>query len=271
MNYMIRELYALEQLSNGKSCVHKLHPTAKLLVTICFLVTVASFDRYSIGRLIPYIFYPTLLMALSETPYAMLLKRFLIALPICLFTGVANIIFDRTPVFEIGAVAISCGTISLFTLLFKTYLCVMAVLLLVSVTPLAEITDAMRRLKIPGIFVAMFEMTYRYVGVLFSEAYSMHTAYTLRSAGVKGIAIKDMGSFVGQLLLRSIDRADRVYNAMMCRGYALRTMRQGGRKVEWQDILFCVIVCMLLITLRVININALFTGLVGFMPTGGPV
>jgi cobalt/nickel transport system permease protein len=271
MNYMIRELYALEQLSNGKSCVHKLHPTAKLLVTIFFLVTVASFDRYSIGRLIPYIFYPTLLMALSETPYAMLFKRFLVALPICLFAGVANVVFDRTPVFEIGAVAISYGTISLFTLLFKTYLCVMAVLILVSVTPLAEITAAMRRLRIPGIFVAMFEMTYRYVGVLFAEAYSMRTAYTLRSGGVKGIAMRDMGSFVGQLLLRSIDRADRVYSAMMCRGYTLHTVQHDGKKIKWQDILFCVIVCMLLITLRVININALFAGFAGFVPIGGPV
>jgi cobalt/nickel transport system permease protein len=266
MKYAIRELYALERLSNGKSCIHKLHPTAKLSVTMCFLVTVASFDRYSFGRLIPYIFYPTLLMALSETPYSMLLKRFLFALPFCLLAGISNIIFDRTPAFSICAVAVGYGTISLFTLLFKTYLCVMAVLLLVSVTPLAGITAAMRRLKFPGVFVVVFEMTYRYVGVLFAEAYSMHTAYTLRSAGVKGIAIRDMGSFVGQLLLRSIDRADRVHNAMICRGYAMRAIRQGGGGVKRQDILFCAVVCLLCVTLRVIDTSALFFKIIGFAP-----
>jgi len=258
MNHMIRELYALEQLSNGDTCVHKLHPIAKILVTTVFIVTVASFNRYALGQLVPYIFYPALMMALSETPYSMLLKRFLIALPFCLFTGIANIIFDKTPAFTIGAVAISYGTLSLFTLLFKTYLCVMAVLLLISVTPLSEITDAMRRLRIPSIFVAMFEITYRYVGVLFAEAYSMHTAYILRSAGGKGIAIKDMGGFVGQLLLRSVDRADRVYNAMKCRGYALNTPRQIGRKIRRQDVVFCAVVCLLCIAFRVINVNALF-------------
>jgi len=268
MKYMIRELYALEQMSGGNSCVHKLHPAAKLFATMAFIVTVASFDRYSIGRLAPYVFYPTLMMALSETPYLMLLKRFLVALPFCLFAGIANIIFDKAPAFAIGAAAVSYGTLSLFTLLFKMYLCVMAVLILVSVTPLTEITDAMRRLKIPGIFVAMFEMTYRYIGVLFTEAYSMHTAYILRSAGGKGIAMRDMGGFVGQLLLRSIDRADRVYSAMKCRGYAPNVTRQDGRKIGRQDIIFCAVVCLLCVTFRVINVSALFAGIVGSVSKG---
>lgn len=258
MNYMIRELYALERLSSGNSCIHTLHPIVKLLATIVFIITVASFNRYSIGRLIPYIFYPTLMTALSETPYSMLLKRFLIALPFCFFAGVTNVIFDKAPAFMIGTITVSYGAVSLFTLLFKLYLCVMAVLILVSVTRLAEIAGAMRRLKIPGIFVAMFEMTYRYIGVLFAEAYAMNTAYILRSVDGKGIAMRNMGSFAGQLLLRSIDRADRVYNAMKCRGYSTRTMQQESGKIKWQDILFCVLVCILCITFRVININALF-------------
>jgi cobalt/nickel transport system permease protein len=260
MNYMIREIYALEQLSNGDTCVHRLHSIVKLLVTTVFIVTVASFDRYAIWQLAPYIFYPTLMMALSETPYSMLLKRFLIALPFCLFAGIANVIFDPTPAITMGAAVISYGMISLITLIFKTYLCVMAVLILVSVTPLAEITDAMRRLKVPGIFVTIFEMTYRYIGVLFAEAYSMYIAYTLRSGGGRGIAMRDMGGFAGQLLLRSVDRADRVYNAMRCRGYTPDAARQGGKRMRWQDILFCAAVCLLCVAFRVISKNALLAG-----------
>jgi len=259
MNCVVHELYALEQRSNGKSRVHKLHSTAKLLITLIFIITVASFDRYALGRLIPYIFYPTLMTALSETPYSMFLKRFLIALPFCLFAGITNIIFDRATAFTVGTVTISYGVMSLFTLLFKTYLCVMSVLLLVSTTPFFEITGAMRRVKIPAVFVAVFEMTYRYIGVLFAEVYSMRTAYALRSAGKKGIKIKDMGGFVGQLLLRSVDRADRVYNAMKCRGYALQPTRQNDGKIKWQDMTFCVAVCILCVTFRIVDINKLFT------------
>jgi len=258
MKNTVQELYALEQLSCGDSCIHRLHPSVKLLTTVVFIVTVVSFDRYAVERLPPYVFYPVLMMALSETPYSTLLKRFLIALPFCLFAGISNIIFDRTSAFTLGAITVSYGVVSFFTIIFRTYLCVMAVLLLVAVTPLAQISNSMRRFRIPYIFIVMFEMTYRYIGVLAAEAHSMFTAYSLRSADTKGIAIKDMGSFTGQLLLRSFDRADRVYNAMKCRGYALNVLPKRGGKLKSRDLVFCSVTCLLCITFRIVNVNACF-------------
>jgi cobalt/nickel transport system permease protein len=263
MKNKIYELYALEQLSGGSTFVHKLYPAVKLLATAVFIVTVVSFDRYSFARLVPYIFFPTLLMALSETPYMMLLKRFLVALPFCVFAGAANVIFDRETALIIQGAPVSYGVVSLFTILLRVYLCVMAVLTLVAVTPLSDITHSMRRLKIPHIFVIVFEMTYRYIGVLFEEAFSMYTSYTLRSPGAKGIRMRDMGCFTGQLLVRSIDRADRVYTAMKCRGYALQTMPKNRRKPRAADILFLVISCSFCALLRVVDINALFAPIFG--------
>lgn len=263
MKNTIHELYALEQLAAGNTYVHRFHPMVKLLSSMVFIITVVSFDRYAFGRLIPYIFYPMLLMALSETPYTMLLKRFLIALPFCLFAGITNVIFDRAAAFTVGDIAISYGVISLFTILFRTYLCVMAVLILVSVTPLLELTNEMRRIKIPNIFVVMFEMTYRYIGVLLTEAYSMYIAYSLRTTDGKGIKMKDMGNFVGQLLLRSFDRADRIYNAMKCRGYTLNFSSQNNKKLAQKDYIYLTVTCVLCIAFRFVNVNALVAGIVG--------
>ena len=265
MKNKIQDLYALEQLAAGDTCVHRLHPTVKLLATVVFIITVVSFNRYSFGRLVPYVFYPTLLMALSETPYAMLLKRFLIALPFCFFAGIANVLFDSAPAFAIGGVTVSYGVVSLFTILFRVYLCVMAILVLISVTPLQELVNSMRRLKIPHIFVIVFEMTYRYIGVLFEEAYSMYAAYYLRSSNAKGIKIKDMGSFTGQLLIRSFDRADRVYNAMKCRGYALHNLPHSGGKPAKGDIIFITVTCFLCAVCRFVDVNALFAEILGVL------
>ena len=263
MKNKIQELYTREQLAGGDTYVHRLHATVKLLATVVFIITVVSFDRYSFGRLVPCIFYPTLMMALSETPYAALLKRFLIALPFCLFAGIANVLFDRAAAFAVGDIIISFGTVSLFTILFRAYLCVMAVLVLISVTPFQEIVNAMRRLRIPHIFVIVFEMTYRYIGVLFEEAYSMYAAYSLRSCNAKGIEMRDMGSFAGQLLIRSFDRADRVYNAMKCRGYAIHSLPRNGGKPAKGDFVFFAVTCFLCVLCRLVNINALFAGILG--------
>lgn len=257
----MRELTALEQLAGGNSVIHRLHPAMKLITAIVFIITVVSFDRYAFGRLIPYIFYPALLIALSETPCAMLLKRCLLALPFCLFAGIANVLWDRAAAFTVGEVSVSYGVVSFCTILLKAFLCVTAALLLMAVTPLAEITGSMRRLKMPNIFVTVFEMTYRYIGVLAEEAYSMHIAYSLRSPDKKGIRMKDMGSFVGQLLLRSVDRAERVYNAMKCRGYTMRSIPGCGGRLSGADFVFGAAVCVPCIALRFVNMNALFTNM----------
>ena len=263
LNNKIHELYALEELSSGNTYIHTLHPTVKIITTAVFIITVVSFDRSAFVNLVPYIFYPAILMALSETPYSMLLKRFSLALPFALFAGLANVILDLNPAFTLGNITVSYGVISIFTILLKTYLCVMAVLLLVSVTPLTEVTDSMRRLKIPHIFIVMFEMIYRYIAVLFEEATSMYTAYSLRSSGKNGIEMKYMGNFVGQLLLRSFDRAERVYNAMKCRGYNMQSRFAWYKKIEQKDVIFCLITCFLFIAFRFINVNELFNKLFG--------
>jgi cobalt/nickel transport system permease protein len=115
----------------------------------------------------------------------------------------------------------------------------------------------MRRLRIPGIFITMFEMTYRYIGVLLIQAYSMSIAYSLRCANKRGIEIKDMGSFAGQLLLRSFDRADRVYNAMKCRGYALQNISRNSGKLALSDVVFFAGVSLLCVTFRIVDVNSL--------------
>jgi len=260
----IYELYALEQLAAGSTCIHRLNPLVKLLAAMIFIVTVVSFNRYAMWRLIPYIFYPALLMAFSQTPYSTLNKRFLIALPFCLFAGISNVIFDRNAAFTAAGVTVSWGFVSLVTILFKTWLCVMAVLILVSVTRFSDITNEMRRLRIPAIFIIMLELTYRYTGVLLNEAYSMSIAYSLRSSNRKGIEMKDMGSFTGLLLIRSFDRAERVYNAMKCRGYTQSYALQSIQKKEppaLKDFIFLFTVCLLCAIFRFIDVNALFAGI----------
>ena len=47
----------------------------------------------------------------------------------------------------------------------------------------------------------------------------MNTAYRLRAPGQRGVRWNAWGSFLGQLLLRSMDRAGELYSSMQLRGY----------------------------------------------------
>jgi cobalt/nickel transport system permease protein len=258
----LHNLYALERLSAGTTVVHLLHPAAKLLCAAVFIVAAASFDRYALVDLTPFVFYPAVMMALSETPYSMLVKRFLIALPFCAFAGVSNIIFDRAPAFSLGALTVSLGALSFAALLLRAYLCVMAVLLLIATTRMTELTAQLRRMHTPVMLVTIFELTYRYIGVLLDEAGAMYTAYSLRSANKKGIEMRYMGSFLGQLILRSFDRAERMYAAMRCRGYALRETPPRGKNVTARDVAVTAAVCALCVFFRVLPLSRVINAVI---------
>jgi len=208
LNKSVRELHSLEDLALGQTVIHRLPSWAKILVTLLFVVTVMLFGRYSFYVLTPFMLYPCVLMALAELPYKLILKRFALALPFCLFAGISNIFFDTH------------GVLSCLTIILKTYLCVTAVLILVATTPMMQISRTLLRWHVPKLMVSLIELTYRYIGVLLEESASMQTAYLLRSgANVKRLEMRHLGSFLGQLTLRSFDRAERVYAAMKCRGY----------------------------------------------------
>lgn len=250
----VQEIYSLEQLSGGTGIVHDRHPAVKLISTLIYVVLVVSFDRTQLTRLVPFIFYPVILMALSGTPWVIVLKRFMLALPFCLFAGITSIFFDRTAAFALGGVTVSLGVISFFSIILRSFLCVCAVLLLVAVTPFSALAKQLRRFHVPDIFVTLFEMIYRYVGSLLDEASTMHTAYMLRSARHAGLQIRHMGSFVGQLLIRSYDRAERVYSAMKCRGYAERGFLVHRRPLEVCDYVYLLATTLPFIALRIFRI-----------------
>lgn len=256
----IREVCSIESLAAGNTCIHRLHPTVKILSALFFLAAVLSLGRYEFMRLTPYVFYPVVLMAAAEIPYPVMLRRFALALPFCLLAGASNLFFDAETAFFVGGVPVSRGVLSLSVIILRAYLCVTAVLILAAVTPFTELAAALRRMRVPEIQVRIFEVTYRYLGTLFGEAASMSAAYSLRSGGKRGLEIRHMGSFIGQLLLRSLDRAERVYNAMKCRGYTLGPARGKLRKLNAPDILFLLLVCGLCLLLRAADVPGTLGG-----------
>ena len=251
-------LYTLEQLAEGDTAIHGLHPMAKLLGTLFYLVMLISFPRYRLGMLAPFVFYPVLMLSLGEIPFKLVGKRVLVALPFCLFAGLSNALLDRSPMVFVGGVGFSGGVISCLSILLKTLLCVSVVLVLVAVTPMRALTASLRRLHVPGVFVSLFEMTYRYVGCLMEEVSSMSAAYALR--GKPQLEMRHMGAFAGQLLLRSYDRAERIYHAMKCRGFGGSMIGETAGKMSARDWFFMLAVSLSSALFRFVDIPALLGG-----------
>ncbi|MDR0498111.1 MAG: cobalt ECF transporter T component CbiQ [Holophagales bacterium] len=253
----------LEQLAMQDSPVHRLHPMAKLIVTFFYVVTIVSFPPEDISGIIPFLLYPAVMMPLSGTPYRPLLQRLMFALPFSLMGGISNLIAVRGVAFYIGSFVVSQGMVSFVSIMLKTLLSVFAVLILIASTSFVEISCQLTILRIPKIICLQLVMTYRYLSILISETASMLTAYSFRGPNQKGIKMKDMGSFAGRLILRSFDRAERVYQAMKCRGFngIYYGRKHGGFRLS--DGIFIALMTLLVIFLRFFNLSLFFGRLAG--------
>ena len=85
----------------------------------------------------------------------------------------------------------------------------------------------------------------------------MLRAYDLRAPQQKGVRLKDSGSFVGQLLLRTFDRAQRVYDSMKLRGFTGDYHSYGKTRVTRSDIIYLLAWSSFFIIARVYNIPGL--------------
>lgn len=214
----IRDLREVEGYAKLQSPIHSLHPLTKLIVTIAYILITVSFGKYELGGLLTMIVYPALIYTASKVPVnAPFLKLWLI-FPLLALGGLFNPLLDRRVILHIGELAVTGGVVSMCTLIIKGIFCVMASFLLAATTGIEELCVALREIKIPGVIVNLFRLTYRYISIMMEELYIMNVAYSLRAPGQRGIHMRAWGSFLGQLLLRTVDRAGEVQSSMKLRG-----------------------------------------------------
>ncbi len=257
----IIKINTLEELSSRDTLIHRLHPAVKLLTTVIYLITVISFPVYEVSGLLSLVLFPVLCMSLGEIPFRPLLGRMLAALPFSFFAGLSNLFVNREAVVQIGALSITGGVLGFCSIICKTLLTVMALLILIATTSMNDLLKVMLQFRIPSMIILQLTMTFRYLELLANEALVMYHAYILRAPGEKGIRLKDMGAFLGQLLLRSFGRAERVYYAMKCRGFEGEIRFSEHRRLKASDWIYLLIISTALILLRSFNISKTIGGL----------
>jgi len=117
-------------------------------------------------------------------------------------------------------IPISGGWISFFSILLRFVLTMCSALLLISTTSFPRICHALRKLGIPVIFISQLLFLYRYIFVLIEETLKMVRARELRSFGKRGREIKVFINLIGTLFMRTMERAERIYHAMLSRGFS---------------------------------------------------
>jgi len=242
-------VHAFDQYHFQKSLVHTLDPRVKVVVTVAFIFSNAvlpdgSWLAFSVAWLI-------LLLAtdLSRLGLGFTLRRSFVALPFALVAVSAIFSPVGRPLGEwnlgfITLIPTDLGIIRFMSIVIRSWLSVQMAILLVATTQFHDLIHAFEHLRAPRVLTTIVAFLYRYLFVLTDEAFRLLRARAARSAGLPGHKhggrliwrVKVVGSMAGQLFLRSYERSDRIYNAMLSRGYAghLRTLNPHVmRRFDW--------------------------------------
>ena len=234
---------------------------AWLVVTILYLVAVLSLPLYAPQRTVWFAIYPVIQSEVSGVGYSKVFLKSLWVLPVIVFIGIFNPFIDTETAFSAGGGAVSKGWVSFFSILLRGLLAVQAVILMTLNTGFYGMCNAMHRIGCPKVLVTQLQFTYRYLIVIVEEAVWMDRARKARGFGRNSYPLTQWGRMIGQLLIRSYDRASRIHNAMLSRGFN-GTMPLGdadGMNVKtW---LFVVIWVLLFVALRFFDISSLLINL----------
>jgi len=228
---------SLDALASQTSWLSKLDARAKVLVTLAFIVCVVSFDRYTVAALLPLALFPVLMANLGDLPGPLILRGVMLACPFAVMLGMFNPVFDQRVMVTVAGLGISGGWVSFASILIRFTLTVAAGLILVASTGFAPLCAALRRMGVPELFTTQLLLLHRYARVLADEASRMSLARELRANG-QAMALPVYGALLGHLLLRSLQRAQRIHQAMLARGFNGQLTQHASHLWQTRDTWF---------------------------------
>jgi cobalt/nickel transport system permease protein len=225
----------IDQYSDLDSLIHRLDPRTKLITSLAFIVAVVL-TPVSNWRVFAFYFcFIAALLIISKLPPLYILKRSLVVFPFVLLVAIF------IPFFKSGEVAGSYnvwlwqvsvtydGLLILANVVVKAWLSILSLILLSATTKFTELLKGLRQLGVPEIIVLILSFMYRYVFILVDEVMRMRRARDSRNFGGSRLhQLRTIGNMIGTLFIRSYERGERIYAAMLSRGFDsnVRSLRQ---------------------------------------------
>ena len=212
----------LDEYSGLRSPVHQLDPRVKLVGFTALVIVCVSTPPDLYPAFAAYLGLEAALVLLSRLPWKHVLKRMLVVLPFILVVAAFLPFFRQGGgSYNLGPLTVSGhGLTVLWNVAIKSTVSVLAVILLSSSTPFPDLLRGMEKMGVPRLLTTLLSFTYRYIFVLVDEMQRMRRARDSRGWSGKWLwQARVIGHMVAALFLRSYERGERVYAAMLARGY----------------------------------------------------
>ncbi|UCG14649.1 MAG: cobalt ECF transporter T component CbiQ [Deltaproteobacteria bacterium] len=211
----------IDNFASGNSVLHHLDPRIKIVVAALFSVVVALADKYAC--LSAALCVSLALLLLARLPLKQVLLRLLAVNTFILFLWVfLPFTYGGKELFTVGPLAATReGVAYALIITVKSNTIVLALIALLGTSPVITLGHALSHLYVPDKLIHLFFFSLRYLQVLHLEYERLRDAMRIRGfkPGTNLHTYRTFAYLVGMLLIKSVDRADRIRKAMLCRGF----------------------------------------------------
>lgn len=205
------------------SPVHRLAPEVKIAAVLLFTIIVVVTPRTEFWAFGGYAALLAVVAAVARVPALWLAKRATIELPFVLLAVALPFAGRGERVDWLGLSLSVDGLHGAWNIFAKGTLGVLASLLLAATTTMRDLILGLDRLRCPTVFTQIATFMLRYLDVLADDARRMRIARLARGYDPRFLwQVKAFAVSIGALFLRAYERGERVYLAMVSRGYAGR-------------------------------------------------
>ena len=237
-----------------RAFLERIEARVKLVCVAVWVVCVVTVPRGNVAVVGVYATILLILLALNRSLAGRFVRRFGPGLPAIV------LICALLPLFKAGDIVWQWGIISVTREGLDTalrvgsaaVLCLGAVALVWASTPQEALLIGLRGVGAPGLLVGVLGFMLRYLEVLRPELHRLTDARAARTIGVGGPGrLRSGASVIGTLFLRAHDRAERVADAMVARGYTGRLRSLQTPHFHGRDVVVLIVFPAVLIGLRV--------------------
>lgn len=244
-----------DEFAQHDSFLHRLDPRIKIIIVFFFSVVAAVANRFVVLWLA--LGFSVVIVLISATPIRQVVRRLV---PVNLFILFLWFFLPFTlngePFFSVGPLVASHeGVVYAARITIKSNAIVIVLIALVSSTPILTLGHAMHDLRVPKKLVHLFFFTLRYIHVIHREYVRLVQAMKVRGFRPKTNmhTYKTFAYLVGMLLVRSCDRAQRVHNAMLCRGFRGRLYSLSQFSLRTADIVSLILMLAFVVGLGILE------------------
>ncbi len=196
----------IDRYADLESPIHRLDPRIKVVAFFTFVLAVVVTPASSYGAFFAYFCLILAVVFLSDVPLSFIFKRSLVVIPFSLMVGLFNLFFKPPSVF--------------INIMIKSWLSILSIVTLSSTTPFNLLLSALESLKVPHLIIDILSFMYRYIFTLIDRVMTMERARVSRSYGRFGLRqMSAVGNMLGSLFVHTYERGERIYMAMVARGF----------------------------------------------------